>query len=237
MANKNLLIIGASSGIGAALAQQMVRLGNYRVFAASRRKPAFLPLPEIVYLPWDVQQPLTTEITSQLPDVLHGVVYCPGTITLKPFHRLTPDDFRQDWDVNVMGAVTVLQSILPKLKKAEGASVVLFSSVAAQTGMGFHASVAAAKAAVEGLGKALAAEWAAQKIRVNILAPSLTDTPLAGTLLATPEKREAAARRHPLGRTGTPDEIAALARFLLLDEAAWITGQVIAAVGGLSTLR
>ncbi len=237
MSNKNLLIIGASSGIGAALTQQLARTGNYQVYGASRRTPAYLPLPGVTYLPWDVRQPPAAEITGQLPEALHGVVYCPGSITLKPFQRLTAHDFRQDWEINVLSAVAVLQTVLPRLKKADGAAVILFSSVAAQTGMGFHASVAAAKAAVEGLGKALAAEWASQNIRVNILAPSLTDTPLASALLSTPEKREAAARRHPLARTGSPAEIAALAQFLLSDEAGWITGQVIAVDGGLSTLR
>ncbi len=237
MSERNLLIIGASSGIGAALAQQLTHLGNHHVYVASRREPAYLPLPQAVYLPWDVRQPPQAEVLAQLPEVLHGVVYCPGSITLKPFNRLTSDDFRQDWEINVMGAVNVLQSVLSRLKKADGAAVVLFSTVAAQTGMGFHASVAAAKAAVEGLGKALAAEWAAQKIRVNILAPSLTDTPLAGLLLATPEKREAAAKRHPLARTGSPTEVAAMAGFLLSEDAGWITGQVIAVDGGLSTLR
>jgi NAD(P)-dependent dehydrogenase (short-subunit alcohol dehydrogenase family) len=236
MADKNFLVIGASSGIGAALTQQLSQ-ENYRVFALSRRTPDFLPLPGVNYFSWDAQQIPTPELINQIPDVLHGLIYLPGSIYLKPFHRLTPADFRQEWEINVLGAITHLQAFLPHLKKAGEAAVVLFSSVAAQTGMSFHASTGSAKAAVEGLGKALAAEWAPFKIRVNVIAPSLTDTPLAGNLLATPEKREAAGKRHPLARTGTPDEVAALARFLLSNEAGWMTGQVITLDGGLSSLR
>ena len=236
MAEKNILVIGASSGIGAALTQILSR-ENYRVFALSRRQPEFLPLPGVNHLVWDVRQTPTPELLEKLPEVLHGFIYLPGSINLKPFPRLTSQDFREEWEINVLGAVTFLQAFLPHLKKAGDAAVVLFSSVAAQTGMSFHASTASAKAAVEGLGKALAAEWASLKIRVNIIAPSLTNTPLAGNLLSTPEKREAAGKRHPLARTGTPDEVAALTKFLLSDEAGWITGQVIGLDGGLSSLR
>ncbi|RDC61977.1 SDR family NAD(P)-dependent oxidoreductase [Adhaeribacter pallidiroseus] len=236
MAEKNILVIGASSGIGAALTQLLNR-ENYRVFALSRHQPDFLPLPNVTPISWDVRQTPTPELINQLPDTLHGCIYLPGSIHLKPFHRLTPADFREEWELNVLGAITHLQAFLPHLKKAGEAAVILFSSVAAQTGMSFHASTASAKAAVEGLGKALAAEWAPLKIRVNVIAPSLTDTPLAGHLLATPEKREAAGKRHPLNRTGTPAEVAALAQFLLSDAAAWMTGQVIAMDGGLSSLR
>jgi NAD(P)-dependent dehydrogenase (short-subunit alcohol dehydrogenase family) len=163
-------------------------------------------------------------------------VYCPGTINLKPFNRLTISDFQKDFQVNVLGAVQVLQTILPQLKK-EGASVVLFSTVAATLGMGFHASVAVSKAGVEGLTKSLAAEFATAKIRFNCIAPSLTDTPLAGNLLSTPEKREAADKRHPLGRIGTPEELAQAAIFLLSPQSSWITGQVWNIDGGMSAIK
>ncbi len=236
MPEKNIAVIGASSGIGAALAQQLAT-GGYRVYAIGRHQPEALPAANFTYIAWDVLHPPTPEVLQQLPETLHGVVYCPGSITLKPFHRLTPADFRRDWDINVGGAVQVLQTLFPHLKKAGEAAVVLFSTVAVQAGMSFHASVASAKAALEGLAKSIAAEWAPLKIRVNVIAPSLTDTPLAGSLLATPEKREAAGKRHPLARIGTPGEVAALAKFLLSAEAGWITGQVISVDGGLAALR
>mgnify|MGYP000155808720 CR=1 FL=1 len=130
----------------------------------------------------------------------------------------------------------ILKLVQKQLKKSNQASVVLFSTVAVQQGMPFHASVAAAKGAVEGLTRSLAAEWA-PKIRVNCIAPSLTDTPLAGRLLATPEKKEAAGNRHPLKRVGTAEELGNIATFLLSENSSWITGQVIGVDGGLSALK
>ncbi|MFM7205656.1 MAG: SDR family NAD(P)-dependent oxidoreductase [Planctomycetaceae bacterium] len=174
----------------------------------------------------------------ELPDVVHGAVYCPGTITLKSFRSLTPADFRQDMEVNLLGAVRFLQAVQTRLAGSEGrpASVVLFSTVAVGQGMPMHASIAAAKGAVEGLVRSLAAEWA-PKVRVNAIAPALTDTPLAARLLSSPEKRDAMAARYPLKRIGTPADAAALARFLLSDDSSWMTGQVLGLDGGLSALR
>ena len=232
MQNKNVLIVGASSGIGKNLAERLVAQG-VNVYAASRHRG---DTPSVSYLHFDVQSN-DFQCFSGLPDTLDGVAYCPGSINLKPFHRLALDDFRQDFQINVLGAIGVLQAVLPKLKRVESASVVLFSTVAVQTGLGFHTSVAAAKGAVEGLTRSLAAEWAAQKIRVNAIAPSLTDTPLAKNLLSTDEKKEASNRRHPIGRYGTVDDVAAVAAFLLGDESSWITGQIWGVDGGMGTLK
>ena len=138
--------------------------------------------------------------------------------------------------MDVLGAVQVIQGCLTALKASSNASIVLFSTVAVQTGMGFHASIASSKGAIEGLTRSLAAEWAPQ-IRVNAIAPSLVNTELAARLLSTPEKAEASARRHPLGRVGEASDPAALVRFLLSPEANWITGQVWGVDGGLGNLK
>ena len=232
MNNKNYLIVGASSGIGKSLAEKLTAQGA-NVFTASRHSG---DTPSVSHLIFDAQSNDFQGFAS-LPDTLHGVAYCPGSINLKPFHRLSLNDFQQDLNINLLGVVGVLQAVLPKLKRAESASVVLFSTVAVQTGMGFHASIAAAKGAVEGLTRALAAEWAVQRIRVNAIAPSLTDTPLAKNLLSTAEKKEASNRRHPIGRYGTAEDVAAIAAFLMGDESSWITGQIFGVDGGLGSIR
>jgi len=231
---KNILIIGGTKGIGWATVNALHPETNLFVVA---RNPSdnmqSLGIPMFTLdAAHDELHPL-----DALPDTLHGVVYCPGSIVLKPFQRLTPDTFLADYQQNVLGAVRVLQKVFPALQRADSASVVLFSSVAAKTGMPFHASIAAAKAGVEGLTRSLAAEWATHKIRVNALAPSLTDTSLSTQLLNTDEKRESAARRHPLQQVGEAHEMAAAVKFLLSDQATWITGQVIGIDGGMGTLK
>lgn len=150
---------------------------------------------------------------------------------------MTVDDFQADFGQNFLGAVKMIQKALPALKKSKSASIVLFSTVAAKVGMPFHTSIAASKGAIEGFAKSLAAELAPANIRVNVIAPSLSDTALAGTLLSTEEKRAASAKRHPLGRIGTTDDSAQLVNFLLSDNSTWMTGQIIGLDGGLGNIK
>lgn len=233
MNEKNILIIGASSGIGHALAGQLQTQGA-NLFTAGRTQPEGI---QSTHMPWDVTQVTAVNALTQLPDVLHGLVYCPGTINLNSFQRLTLDDYRRDFEINVLGAVGAIHANYAALKKSKSASVVLFSTVAAKLGMGMHSSVAVAKSAVEGLAKSLAAELAPFNVRVNAIAPSLTDTPLAAALLSDDNRREAGKKRHPLNRYGTPQDIASMAAYLLTDQASWITGQIIGIDGGMGSLK
>ena len=171
-----------------------------------------------------------------IPEPLDGLVYFSGTINLKPFNRISEDDFLNDYRINALGAVNVIQKYLSNLKNASSASIVLMSTVAASQGMPYHASISMAKAAIEGLTIALAAELA-PNIRVNAVAPSLTQTPLAEKLLNAPEKMEASNKRHPLKRIGQPEDIANAVHFLLTDSSAWMTGQVLNVDGGMSKVR
>jgi len=227
---KSILIIGGSSGIGEALVTQL-NDGSNQLFLASRSESQITG-ENIHYQQIDV----LGDFQLDLPEQLDAVVYCPGSINLKPFHRLKEEDFLADFKVNHIGAVKVIQQSLKALKKSENASIVLFSTVAVQTGLSFHSSVASAKGAIEGLGKALAAELA-PTIRVNVIAPSLTDTPLAERLLSSDDKKKANADRHPLKSIGTAEDMANTARFLIGEDSRWMTGQVIAVDGGMGSLR
>ena len=228
---QNIVIVGGTKGIGNQLAQLY---SNSMVYVLARSIDGFSNSSNITYLQWD-STAATAEIAG-LPEVIDALVYCPGSINLKPFHRLTEADFASDWQVNFMGAVKAIQLALPALKKALNPAILLFSTVAVQTGMPFHASIASAKGAIEGLTRSLAAELA-PRIRVNCIAPSLVQTTLAEKLVNTPEKVEAGGKRHPLQRIGQPTDIAELAAFLVSDKAGWITGQIMHADGGMSSLK
>jgi 3-oxoacyl-[acyl-carrier protein] reductase len=229
---KNYLVIGGSKGIGLAIVDKLKDKNN--VLVASRTNE-FLPISSttkhVFFDALEDQKP-----SFELPEELHGLVYCVGSINLKPFARLTEEDFKADFKINVLGAVKTIQYALQALKKSGNASIVLFSTVAVQTGMGFHASIASAKGAIEGLTRSLASELA-PNIRVNCIAPSLTNTPLAEKLLNTPEKIEASNKRHPLGKIGQPEDLASIAEFLLSENASWITGQIIHVDGGIGNLK
>ena len=159
-----------------------------------------------------------------------GLVYCPGSLTLGGFNRLKPDAFRQDFEINVVGAIKALQGSLPALNASDSASVVLFSTVAVGQGMFAHATIAASKGAVEALARTLAAELA-PKIRVNCVAPALTQTPLTQRFFATEDKAAAMAEKYPLARTGNAEDMASAVCFLLSPRSSWITGQVLGVDG------
>ena len=231
---KNIIIAGAGKGIGLKTAELLQ--SENQLFTISRNNTAELSALSTKFYQLDLVND-NLDTLNDLPETIDGLVYCPGSINLKPFNRLTAQDFLNDFNQNVLGAVSLIQKLLPNLKRSGGASIVLFSTVAAKLGLPFHTSVAASKAAVEGLAKSLAAELASSKIRVNVIAPSLTDTPLAANLLNTEEKKEAAGKRHPLQRVGTAQEMAQLVSFLLSDNSSWITGQVIGVDGGMGSLR
>ena len=227
---KNILLIGGSYGIGAAITKQLK--DTHKVYVASRTQ-ANMPQ-GVTHMVFDA---LTDDITTlPLPEQIDGLVYCPGSINLKPFKRIKPQAFQEDLEVNFLSLVKVIQGLLPRLTASQQASLVFFSTVAVKVGMPFHTSVSASKGAIEGFAKALAAEYA-PKMRINVIAPSLTDTPLAGRLLSSDDKKQRMGEMHPLKRIGTTADIANTACFLLSDKSSWMTGQVLAIDGGKSTLQ
>ena len=227
---KNILLIGGSYGIGLAIAKELTDHNN--VFVASRTAEGLSGL-NVTHIPFDA---LTDDLsTAALPAVIDGLVYCPGSINLRPFRGLKLDTFQSDMQVNFFSMVKVVQTLLPQLTASTQSSIVLFSTVAVKMGMPFHTSVAAAKGAIEGFAKALAAEYA-PKIRVNVIAPSLTDTPLADKFLNNDDKKEKSSLRHPLKRFGKSEDLAHMATFLLSENSSWMSGQILHVDGGMSSL-
>ncbi|WP_282050741.1 SDR family NAD(P)-dependent oxidoreductase [Maribacter aquivivus] len=226
---KNILLIGGSHGIGLSMVKELQETHN--VFVASRTDEE-LQHKNITHIKFDVT---TDELdVSQLPEKLDGFAYCPGSINLKPFKMMSLDTIKDDMELNFFAMVKIVKEIISLMN--EGSSMVFFSTIAVGTGMPFHTSVAAAKGAIEGFAKSMAAEYA-PKVRVNVIAPSLVETPLAKRLLNNDKKREMMSERHPLKRVGNPEDIANAAVFLLSDKSTWMTGQIIGVDGGLSTLN
>ncbi|WPY99964.1 SDR family oxidoreductase [Christiangramia sp. OXR-203] len=228
---KNIVIIGGSTGIGNEISEMLK--ADHEVYALSRSK-GDLDTDHVKHFEFDVLENDISEV--DLPEQIDGLVYCPGSIDLKPFKMMKPESFEKEMNLNFFGLVRAVHGLLPKLKKSDQASLVFFSTVAVKVGMPFHTSVAAAKGAIEGFAKSLAAEYA-PNFRVNVIAPSLTDTPLAEKLLSSDDKKKKMDQRHPLKRVGQAKDIANLAGFLLTEKSSWITGQVLGVDGGLSTLN
>ena len=227
---KNILLIGGSYGIGLAIAEELQY--DNKIYIASRTNENISDL-HITHIPFDATTD-TLDVTK-LPEVIDGLVYCPGSINLRPFKNLKIDAFESDLQVNFLSLVKVIQTVLPNLTASNQSSIILFSTVAVKMGMPFHTSVSASKGAIEGFAKALAAEYA-PKIRVNVIAPSLTDTPLANKFLNSDEKKEKSAARNPMKKVGTSQDIAQMATFLLSENSNWISGQIFHVDGGMSTL-
>lgn len=225
---RNILIIGGSKGIGSAVLLQ--QLESNRVYNISRSAPE-LTHPNLTHFGLDVLQ-------DELPaiDEIDSLVYCPGSITLKPISNLSVDDFRKDFEINVIGAVKAIQKYLPVLKKGDEPSIVLFSTVAVKLGMPFHASIATAKAGVEGLTKSLGAELASV-VRVNAIAPTITDTSLSASILRNDRMKENMVDRHPMKSYLKPQEVAQMVDFLISEKANSISGQIFEMDYGLVTFK
>lgn len=232
------LVFGGIGGIGGALTHRLTGQGH-RVYATTsnpgRAAEADLPADQVLIADALDGASLQTAVASASTQGLHGLAYCIGTIDLKPLARTSPEDLLRSFQINTLGAFTAIKTAAPMLTESKG-SVVLFSSIAATRGFSNHSAIATAKAGLEGLARTLAAELAPH-VRINVIAPSLTDTPLATPLTQNPKMKEAIASMHPLPRLGDANEMAKMAAFLLSDDSGWITGQTIHVDGGRSSVE
>lgn len=231
----NYVIIGASGGIGLATASKLKESGH-TIYGTYNNNQAACSNIDINWTHLSIDQIDQTDWFNNLPEVIDGVFYAVGKVNLKPFHRLTTQDFINDLQVQTFGAIQVVQKLLPNLKRSPQASVVFCSSIAANLGFPFHALIGVSKGALEGLTKSLAAEYA-PLVRFNCIAPSITATRLTENFINTEEKKTAQAQKHPLKKIGTAEDIANLASFLLNDTSGWMTGQVLHLDGGISTIK
>ncbi|MDG2475599.1 MAG: SDR family NAD(P)-dependent oxidoreductase [Flavobacteriaceae bacterium] len=227
---KNILLIGGSTGIGYELSQKLKQ--DYNVFISTRDQDKFNDQ-NIITQELNLDQEFETD---WLPEQIDGFVYLPGTINLRPFKGLKPSVFLEDFNINVMGCVKILQKVLSRIQAAENPSIVMFSTVAVKIGMPFHSSVSSSKGAIEGLTRSLAAEFA-PNIRVNSIAPSILETPMSEKFLNSEAKLDNAKNRHPLKEIGSAKDISEIVKFLLEDNSKWMTGQIISVDGGMSSLR
>jgi len=225
---KTYIVVGGSRGIGNAIVKTL--LENHKVINISRTKPE-LSHENLNHYECDILKDELPEI-----DAADGLVYCPGSINLKPIGRFNLEEFREDYEINVIGAVKAIQKYLNSLKNGNDPSIVLFSTVAAKLGMPFHASVAAAKSGVEGLVKSLGAELATT-LRINAIAPTVTNTDLASKLLRNEKMIENITERHPMKKFLQPEDVAGMAEFLLSEKSSSISGQVFEMDCGIVTFK
>ncbi|GAA4301051.1 SDR family oxidoreductase [Aestuariibaculum suncheonense] len=225
---KTIIIIGGSKGIGHAILNQLI--DTHKVINLSRSAPELLHA--------NLQHITFNVLTDELPpiEVADALIYCPGSINLKPISRISLGEFREDFEINVLGAIKAIQHYLPVLKQSKNPSIVLFSTVATKLGMPFHASVATAKSGIEGLVKSLGAELA-PSIRINAIAPSVTDTELASKLLRNEKMVETITERHPLKKILKPEEVAEMAVFLISDKSSSMSGQIFQMDNGIVTFK